>query len=416
VRRFLLVTLFASGLLLLPASRSAQATNTTKRARLRVTLHDGTVHEGSLVWKKKLLEVKGSRKRKVAYGDISEISASPLKTDKELRAEFAKRHKALKKDDLAGLLKLGKWARELDLEEEALDAFEAALKLDEGSAEAHQGVGEILGEDGKWMQAGLLLSQRRAKLDPKDHNGLVDLAGFAFSKGQRQAGFGLLVEVLVADTYQERALKMAGRYTSAHRQSLDLIFPLSGSWRASKDRTRHHQKKAYATYALDLTKINSAGRLYKGRGKRLKDWYTWGKPFYAVADGTVVEVRDGRPDNPIGKIGDAYEKHNGVSLDHGDGLLSWYVHAKKGSVRVKLGQRVKQGEILGEVGNSGGSATPHLHFTLIAFRRLSVPWRCKSFEVIAPDGTPLRVKDAWPREGWTIKAKTPPPVRKETGD
>tara|TARA_R110002072_G_scaffold101692_3_gene223950 strand:- start:297 stop:641 length:345 start_codon:yes stop_codon:yes gene_type:complete len=87
--------------------------------------------------------------------------------------------------------------------------------------------------------------------------------------------------------------------------------------------------------------------------------------------------------------------------------MSWYVHAKKGSVKVKLGQRVKRGQLLGEVGNSGGSAIPHLHFTLVAFRGLSVPWRCESFEVIAPDGTPVRAIDTWPREGWVIRGSEP---------
>ena len=60
---------------------------------------------------------------------------------------------------------------------------------------------------------------------------------------------------------------------------------------------------------------------------------------------------------------------------------------------------------LGTVGNSGGSATPHLHYTLVNYRRISVPWICKDYMIVAPDGTPIPVERAWPREGWVIESR-----------
>ena len=121
----------------------------------------------------------------------------------------------------------------------------------------------------------------------------------------------------------------------------------------------------------------------------------------------MTEVREGFPDNEVGKIGDRAEKHNGVSIDHGEGEYSWYVHAKKGSIKVKQGDVVKQGQLLGTVGNSGGSAIPHLHFTLVSYRGISVPWEAEGYRIVAPDGTPIRVTKAWPREGWTLEAAAP---------
>ncbi|MGE0706872.1 MAG: peptidoglycan DD-metalloendopeptidase family protein [Planctomycetota bacterium] len=383
----------------------ALATNTSRKATLRVTLHDGSVVEGDLSWKDQKLEVRGRARKRIAYRDISEISAPPLPTDEELKQEVeARKQKAKALDDW---IKLARWAEERGLEDAAADAWEQARALDAERKEVREGLGELQDEGGQWVAAGVVLSGRRAKLKPGDKDGLVDLATYAFEHGQRSAGFDLLVEVLVQDTYFARALKLIRAHTDDYRQATKLCFPLAGRWKASEDKGRHHQLKAYATYALDLNKVDGEGRLCRGKGKQLEDYFAWGEPFYAVADGTVVEVREGNPDNPIGQIGDAFEKHNGVSLDHGNGELSWYVHAKKGSIKVKLGDRVKRGQLLGEVGNSGGSAIPHLHFTLISFRRISVPWRCEAFELIAPDGTPIRVRDAWPREGWTIQTKPP---------
>ncbi|HBP19577.1 MAG TPA: hypothetical protein DEA08_17530 [Planctomycetes bacterium] len=401
-----LVPLALSAALLVTLAGPAAATNTTEDPPLRVTLHDGSTYEGKLTWKQSKLWVKGRKRKKIPYGDISLISAAPAPTLEELAAEFAKKAKGLQEDDLKGWLRLARWAAERDLMDEAAEAYEQVLELDEQNAEARAGIGELKeGED--WVAAGVVLGRKRQKLAADDNDGLVGLARFCFEHQLRLEGFDLLVQVLTRDTYHKEAIKLAKPYTSRYRQRSTLRFPLAGRWKASEDRTRHHQLKAYATYALDLMKVDERGRTHRGKGRKLSDYFTWDAPFYAVADGTVVEVRDGNPDNPVGKIGDAHEKHNGVSIDHGQGELSWYVHAKKGSIRVKLGDKVKRGQILGTVGNSGGSALPHLHYTLISHRRLSVPWRCESFRIVAPDGTPIPVRDTWPREGWTIEAPEP---------
>jgi hypothetical protein len=88
----------------------------------------------------------------------------------------------------------------------------------------------------------------------------------------------------------------------------------------------------------------------------------------AAAEGEVTKAIDGNYDRCHAVEGaqvscDGNPKAaNQVDLRHGDGLVSRYAHLKKGSVKVKVGQRVGCGELLGYVGSSGESAAPHLHF------------------------------------------------------
>src|SRR5262249_45433796 len=92
--------------------------------------------------------------------------------------------------------------------------------------------------------------------------------------------------------------------------------------------------------------------------------FSYGQPLIAAADGTVVVARDGIPDTPpphdpppplAGLPG------NYVTLRIRPGIYLIYAHMQPGSVRVRVGERVRRGKMLGLLGNSGASATPHLH-------------------------------------------------------
>jgi murein DD-endopeptidase len=83
----------------------------------------------------------------------------------------------------------------------------------------------------------------------------------------------------------------------------------------------------------------------------------------------VIEAMDDLPDNPsFGKTSPTpipLENVSGnyVCLDLGSGRFAFYEHLKHGSIRVKAGQRVKSGELLALLGNSGSTSSgPHLHF------------------------------------------------------
>lgn len=107
----------------------------------------------------------------------------------------------------------------------------------------------------------------------------------------------------------------------------------------------------------------------------------------AAAAGTVKRVRDGVADNPIHKtdisVPDDRACGNGVVIDHGDGWSTEYCHLRKDSVRVKPGQTVLRGTALADVGMSGRTSFPHLHFAvrkgetvLDPFTRLSLEAGC----------------------------------------
>ena len=89
------------------------------------------------------------------------------------------------------------------------------------------------------------------------------------------------------------------------------------------------------------------------------------------ADATVVEVKDGIPENTPGEASHAVEitletvAGNHVNLDLGGGVFAMYAHFQPGSIRVKVGDKVSCGQALGLVGNSGNSSEPHLYFQLM---------------------------------------------------
>jgi hypothetical protein len=91
-----------------------------------------------------------------------------------------------------------------------------------------------------------------------------------------------------------------------------------------------------------------------------------GVPVVAAAPGVVRAARDRMPDT--GKAG--YEAAgetdralgNAVAVDHAGGWSTFYGHLRQGSVTVKPGDRVAQGQTLGAVGLSGNTEFPHLHF------------------------------------------------------
>lgn len=95
---------------------------------------------------------------------------------------------------------------------------------------------------------------------------------------------------------------------------------------------------------------------------------TSGVAVVAAAGGVVARVRDEMPDQSVVEAGAASvedrECGNGLLIEHADGWATQYCHMKRGSLRVKAGDRVAAGTVLGEVGLSGETEFPHLHFTV----------------------------------------------------
>jgi hypothetical protein len=121
-------------------------------------------------------------------------------------------------------------------------------------------------------------------------------------------------------------------------------------------------------FAVDWAKLGSDGRLFRGDSTANESWYGFRDTVYAAADGRVAIARDGAPDNPPFSVTppaviDAREAPgNVVSIDIGDGRFVSYAHLAKGSLLVRTGDLVREGQALGLIGNSGNSLGPHLHF------------------------------------------------------
>jgi hypothetical protein len=119
-------------------------------------------------------------------------------------------------------------------------------------------------------------------------------------------------------------------------------------------------------FAIDWEQIDDQNRLVKGDRSKVKNYTIFGKDVIAVADGTVVATRNDLPEQPPGKLPDNLPidqaDGNFVVLDIGNGAFALYAHMQPGSVKVAAGAKVKVGDLLGKVGNTGNTSAPHLHF------------------------------------------------------
>lgn len=122
-------------------------------------------------------------------------------------------------------------------------------------------------------------------------------------------------------------------------------------------------------FAVDWEKIDENNTLVAGDTKILANYHIYGETVLAVADGEVVAMRNDLPDQVPGALPAglpiAEADGNFVVLDIGSGSYVAYAHMQPGSVRVKAGDRVRRGEVLGLVGNSGNSQAPHLHLHVV---------------------------------------------------
>jgi hypothetical protein len=124
-------------------------------------------------------------------------------------------------------------------------------------------------------------------------------------------------------------------------------------------------------FAIDWLRLDESGRFVQGDASNVHNYYSYGAEMLAAADGTVVETLNNLDDQKPGTLPDpktiTLENVDGnhVVLDLGDGVFAFYAHLQKGSVRVASRDRVKRGQVLGKLGNTGNTSAPHLHFHLM---------------------------------------------------
>ena len=142
-------------------------------------------------------------------------------------------------------------------------------------------------------------------------------------------------------------------------------------------------------FATDWSQLGGDGRPFRGE-RANTNFYAYGAEVLAVADAVVAEVKDGIPenltaDNSAVPLTLETAGGNFVILDLGKGNFAMYSHLQPHSVRVRSGEKVRRGQILGRLGNSGHSKGPHLHFQVTdgrsPFASEGVPYVFESFEV-----------------------------------
>jgi murein DD-endopeptidase MepM/ murein hydrolase activator NlpD len=219
-------------------------------------------------------------------------------------------------------------------------------------------------------------------------------------------------------------------------------FPLRGEWVAAStpaERVPSHGTDMLGQrYAYDFMRIerlpkgwkycHASGWRYNLRGAPLADCYAWGRPIYAPFAGSVVTTKDGwRERDPVHWLRDlAVVLMNGLTFypgmpdgtrrlagNHiilkmaGQNIYALIAHARTGSIRVQAGDEVRAGQHLADVGHSGNSTAPHLHFQLMdnadALKARGLPCVFKEYEALRGADW-VKVSDGMPGKREFIRA------------
>lgn len=208
-----------------------------------------------------------------------------------------------------------------------------------------------------------------------------------------------------------------GAVISTHHTELRVLGPpVEGAdWLAedgpSNDQDNHHRRGVVILngqavdsrrFAIDWKQVKDSAS-YTGDSRDVHSYYSYGKSVLAVAEGRVVTAKDGLPENIPGH-GEAFKPvvpitletvaGNTITLDLGGGQFAYYMHLQPGSLRVKVGDRVKRGQVLARVGASGDAREPHLHFEVTTSPKIltgeGVPYVIDEYH--SPNGSSLELR------------------------
>jgi len=201
--------------------------------------------------------------------------------------------------------------------------------------------------------------------------------------------------------------------------AVSVEFPLRGEWMVPHPpgtKIPSHGKygdQQRQTYAFDFLQVNwakkgmhfyDANKLrYSLFGVPLEKCFCWGQNVYAPCDGKIVECQDGLNERKIVhfvsdmlvvlknaffidiKKGLHPVTGNYIIMECKNNVYAFFAHLKKDSIKVSIGDDIKKGEILGQVGHAGNSTAPHLHFHLMDSRNLleakGIPCVFEKYEV-----------------------------------
>lgn len=212
-------------------------------------------------------------------------------------------------------------------------------------------------------------------------------------------------------------------------------FPLRGEWIATNSpgtRVPSHGTDAFGErYAYDFVGTDPHSqdfRFYRRSllhyllfGVRLDECFGWGRLIFAATSGTVIQAEDGLPERDPVMLGrdlsearrNAEAVRSGQAVDYrslaGNFIIIEspegyvvYAHAQCGSIKVSAGDKVSAGQHLANVGHSGNSMAPHLHFQLMDHPD---PWKARGIECC------FNEYEAYSSSGWHAVQNGMPKVK-----
>lgn len=134
-------------------------------------------------------------------------------------------------------------------------------------------------------------------------------------------------------------------------------------WGGRELKQNYHAAYLNQRFAYDFLVMEDE-KTHRSDGKSNSDYYCFGEQIVSAGAGKVIDIVLGVKDNIPGQMNPVKPTGNHVIIEHGNKEFSLYAHLKADSTKVSIGQHVKQGDQLGECGNSGNSSEAHLHFQL----------------------------------------------------
>jgi hypothetical protein len=257
------------------------------------------------------------------------------------------------------------------------------------------------------------------------------------NKAPSELSHRLALRVSAAPAGHQELIESGGDVT-VDKRSVALIGPPLGGERyiaadSCCDATRHTRAALPVNgrvwvaqrYAVDWEQMDAGGHIYTGPREKLESYAIFGQPVLAVANALVVSVIDGQPEQTPGSYPsnialDAADG-NSIILDLGEKRFALYAHLQPGSIKVHRGEKVRRGQVIGLVGDTGNSIVPHLHFQVTdgpsSLASNGLPYEISDFEVTGKsdgtkafdlaesDGTPLPVTPFSPPR--TVKQAMP---------
>jgi hypothetical protein len=175
-----------------------------------------------------------------------------------------------------------------------------------------------------------------------------------------------------------------------------------GTWLAGDGPTNDsdHRRSIFAIdghiysperFAIDWVKIGPNDDTRHDGTTKNENWWGWGEPILAVADGEITEVVDEFPDNtprvlPPVTLDSIAGNH--IILKIAQNRFVTYAHLQRGSIKVRTGSHVHRGDVLALLGNSGNTTGAHLHLQVTdgnsVLQAQGVPFLLADFMYLGP--------------------------------